>query len=141
MFDIGFWELIVISGIGLLILGPERLPGAIRSVLKTVNAVKKSVSQVGTELKQELEIDELHANLKKAEEQGLESLNGANSGLKESLDELRARADEVTRPYAPRAEQADDSENPSTTKQPADSAKADKPEAETFPNSEHKPHE
>jgi Tat protein translocase TatB subunit len=26
MFDIGFWELIILFGLGLVILGPERLP-------------------------------------------------------------------------------------------------------------------
>ncbi|GAD00256.1 Sec-independent protein translocase protein TatB [Agarivorans albus] len=96
MFDIGFWELILISVMGLVILGPERLPGAIRSVLAVVRKVKQSVSSVTTELKQELELDELHQNLKKAEQQGLESLNG---DLSESFETLKARAESVTRPY------------------------------------------
>lgn len=96
MFDIGFWELILISVMGLVILGPERLPGAIRSVLAVVRKVKQSVSSVTTELKQELELDELHQNLKKAEQQGLESLNG---DLQESFDTLKARAESVTRSY------------------------------------------
>ncbi|MBE4395154.1 Sec-independent protein translocase TatB, partial [Vibrio parahaemolyticus] len=26
MFDIGFWELVLISVVGLVVLGPERLP-------------------------------------------------------------------------------------------------------------------
>ena len=26
MFDIGFWELLILFGIGLVVLGPERLP-------------------------------------------------------------------------------------------------------------------
>ena len=32
MFDIGFWELLLIAIIGLVVLGPERLPVAIRTV-------------------------------------------------------------------------------------------------------------
>ena len=32
MFDIGFWELMLIGVLGLVVLGPERLPVAIRSV-------------------------------------------------------------------------------------------------------------
>ena len=30
MFDIGFFELLIIAVLGLVVLGPERLPGAIR---------------------------------------------------------------------------------------------------------------
>jgi sec-independent protein translocase protein TatB len=97
MFDIGFWELILISVMGLVVLGPERLPGAIRSVMAVVRKVKTSVSSVTDELKQELELDELHRNLKKAEQQGLESLNG---DLKDSFETLKARADSVNRPYS-----------------------------------------
>ncbi len=40
MFDIGFWELVIIGIIGLVVLGPERLPTAIRSVRAWVNKVK-----------------------------------------------------------------------------------------------------
>ncbi|MFT5003353.1 MAG: sec-independent protein translocase protein TatB, partial [Flavobacteriales bacterium] len=32
MFDVGFWELILIAIMGLVILGPERLPVAIRTL-------------------------------------------------------------------------------------------------------------
>ncbi|WP_432464133.1 Sec-independent protein translocase protein TatB [Agarivorans sp. QJM3NY_33] len=96
MFDIGFWELVLISVLGLLVLGPERLPGAIRSVLSVVRSVKQAVSSVSTELKQELELDELHQNLKKAEQNGLESLNG---DLQASVETLKARAESVSRPY------------------------------------------
>lgn len=123
MFDIGFWELILISVMGLVVLGPERLPGAIRSVMAVVRKVKSSVSSVTDELKQELELDELHRNLKKAEQQGLESLNG---DLKDSFETLKARADSVNRPYtakpstseAPTSDDADGS--PKTSQQDKD---------------------
>ncbi|GDY25390.1 sec-independent protein translocase protein TatB [Agarivorans sp. Toyoura001] len=127
MFDIGFWELILISIMGLVILGPERLPGAIRSVLAVVNKVKQSVSSVTTELKQELELDELHQNLKKAEQQGLESLNG---DLSESFETLKARAESVTRPYqkttsdkpdVEKADPANSQHQADTVEMPADS--------------------
>jgi sec-independent protein translocase protein TatB len=40
MFDIGFFELLIIAVVGLVVLGPERLPGAIRSTMKTVRSIK-----------------------------------------------------------------------------------------------------
>ncbi len=120
MFDIGFWELILISVMGLVVLGPERLPGAIRSVMAVVRKVKSSVSTVTNELKQELELDELHQNLKKAEQQGLESLN---DDLKESFETLKARAESVNRPYSVSQPESDVSS--------ADSASKTSPEDKT----------
>mgnify|MGYP000031645944 CR=1 FL=1 len=71
MFDIGFLELILVSIIGLLVLGPERLPVAARTVGKWIGKAKKMVSQFTKEVDRQIEIDELRAELKK---QG-ESLN------------------------------------------------------------------
>lgn len=126
MFDIGFWELVLISIMGLVVLGPERLPSAIRSVLAVVRKVKQSVSAVTTELKQELELDELHQNLKKAEQQGLESLN---SDLSESFETLKARAESVTRPYqkaSPEGQQPPPDTVSTPTEPPSEASQEDK---------------
>ena len=71
MFDIGFLEMIVIGIISLLVLGPERLPGAARAAGKWIGKAKRMVSQFSSEIDKQLEIDELRAQLK---EQG-EHLN------------------------------------------------------------------
>ncbi len=97
MFDIGFWEMMLISVIGLIVLGPERLPVAIRTVMSWVKTVKTKANSVKNEISQELHIQELHDNLKKAEQQGLKDLD---PGLQESLDQLKESAESVTRPYA-----------------------------------------
>ena len=97
MFDIGFWELTVIAVMGLIVLGPERLPTAIRSIRGWIKNIKQFSSSVQTELKEELRIHELHENLKKAEQQGLKNLAPE---LQESVDSLKAAAQDATRPYA-----------------------------------------
>lgn len=96
MFDIGFWELTVIAVMGLVILGPERLPTALRSIVKTVRSVRNMANNVKQDISQELHLHELHENLKKAESQGLDNLNPE---LQESLDKLRDAAASVQRPY------------------------------------------
>ena len=45
-----FWELVVIAVVALLVLGPERLPGAIRSVSGFVRSVKQFGQQMQAEL-------------------------------------------------------------------------------------------
>ncbi|WP_146491960.1 Sec-independent protein translocase protein TatB [Vibrio sp. T20] len=108
MFDIGFWELVLISVVGLVVLGPERLPVAIRSISKFVGQAKSMANSVKDELSHELKVQELQENLRKAEKMGMEDLS---PDLKASVDELKQAAAEVQRPYA-----KPESDEPSETK-------------------------
>lgn len=96
MFDIGFWELLVIGVLALLILGPERLPGAMRSTINTIRSVRNVATGFKTEVEHQLRVHELHENLKKAEQQGLKDLSPE---LEESVDELKKAAESVQEPY------------------------------------------
>lgn len=97
MFDIGFWELVLISVVALVVLGPERLPTAIRSVTKFVRTAKSMANSVKDELSQELKIQELQDNLRKAEDMGMKDLSPE---LQSSIEELKKAAQDVQRPYA-----------------------------------------
>lgn len=96
MFDFGFWEILVIGVLALVILGPERLPGALRSSIKTIRTVRNTVKGFKNEVERQLQIQELHDNLKKAEAKGLKDLSPE---LQESVDELKDAAKSVQYPY------------------------------------------
>jgi sec-independent protein translocase protein TatB len=96
MFDIGFLELLLITIIGLVVLGPERLPVAIRTVRDWISGVRKFSDNVKTELTEELRIQELHANLKKAEQADMKNLSPE---IAESIKTLKEAAEMVNRPY------------------------------------------
>ncbi|MBR9788032.1 MAG: Sec-independent protein translocase subunit TatB [Vibrionaceae bacterium] len=101
MFDIGFWELVLISVVGLVVLGPERLPHAIRSVSRFVGAAKSMANNVKDELSHELKVQELQENLRKAEQMGMKDLSPE---LRSSVEELKQAAQSVNRPYAENTE-------------------------------------
>lgn len=86
MFDIGFGEIIVVLVIGLIVLGPERLPVAVKTVTGWIRAMRSLASSVQNELTQELKLQELKESLKKAESAGLQNLSPE---LKASMDELK----------------------------------------------------
>mgnify|MGYP000143704689 CR=1 FL=1 len=65
MFDIGFLELVIVGIIGLLVLGPERLPVAARTLGKWIGRARRMTSQFTKEIDRQIEIDELKAELKK----------------------------------------------------------------------------
>jgi len=97
---IGFWELIVIGVLGLIVLGPERLPVAVRTVSGWIRTARRMANNVKEELAQELEIDKLHRDLKKAESISSDLNSDAiPQELRESVKSLQDAAAEVSRPY------------------------------------------
>ena len=93
MFDIGFAELLLIGVVGLLVVGPEQLPGAVRTTLAWVNRFRRSFDQIRTEVRRELHNDEVMQKLK-AESQQLEQ---QVRDTKQSLEQgVRALGNEAT---------------------------------------------
>lgn len=69
MFDIGFAELIIIAVVGLLVIGPERLPGAIRTASLWLGRIKRGFNDIRREVEQELHNDAVLQELKQTGEQ------------------------------------------------------------------------
>jgi len=65
MFDFGFWEIVMIMVIALIVVGPERLPGLARTAGFWVGKAKRFVSDVKSEIDQELAAEELKKVLDK----------------------------------------------------------------------------
>lgn len=66
MFDIGFSELLLVFVIGLIVLGPQRLPVAVKTVVGWIRAMRSLAANVQNELAQELKLQELQDSLKKS---------------------------------------------------------------------------
>lgn len=96
MFDIGFGEILLVFVIGLIVLGPERLPVAVRTVMGWLRALRSLASNVQQELAQELKLQEFQDSLKKVEEV---SKGAMPPELKASVEELRKSADSMQRTY------------------------------------------
>ena len=64
MFDIGFAEILLIGVVGLLVVGPEQLPGAVRTSMAWINRFRRSFDQIRTEVRRELHNDEVMQKLK-----------------------------------------------------------------------------
>ena len=64
MFDIGFMELLVVGVLGLLVLGPERLPKAARTLGLMIGKVRRSMSNIQEDLERHARTEELKAKLR-----------------------------------------------------------------------------
>jgi sec-independent protein translocase protein TatB len=110
VFDIGFSELLLVLIIGLVVLGPERLPVAVKTVAGWIRALRSLAASVQNELSQELKLQELQDSLKKVEKAGLQNLTPE---LKASMEELKEAAESLQRSY-----HTDNNEAPHTIHNP-----------------------
>jgi len=66
MFDIGFTELLLVGVVGLLVIGPERLPETIRTASGWLNRLRRGFNDIKREVQQELHNDEVMQELRRA---------------------------------------------------------------------------
>jgi sec-independent protein translocase protein TatB len=66
MFDIGMGELALLAVVGLLVLGPERLPRVARTAGALLRKARQSWQSVQADIERELAADELKQTIKRA---------------------------------------------------------------------------
>lgn len=90
MFDIGFAELLLIAVLGLLVLGPERLPTAVRTISLWLGRLRRSFTSIRQEIEREVGADEIRRQLHN------ESIMASLEDSKKSLrDGLESAADDI----------------------------------------------
>jgi sec-independent protein translocase protein TatB len=88
MFDIGFAELVLIAVVGLLVIGPERLPGAIRTLSFWLNRIKRGFNEIKQEVERELHNDAVMQELRKTGEQIREQTDGLSREVRSETRKL-----------------------------------------------------
>lgn len=101
MFDIGFLELLIIGVVGLLVLGPERLPRAARTAGLWIGKIKRTVSGMQRDISAQLEAEELRQKLDDQQKKLDASLNKVKQDVEryaepDRVDAGRASPDNAT---------------------------------------------
>ncbi|SRR5690554_821022 len=93
MFDIGFLEIVVILVVGLLVLGPERMPVAIRHTGLWLGRFKRRYRQIREEIEQEIGADDIRRQLHN--EEIMESLKASKEEMQRLRDDFDLPLDQV----------------------------------------------
>ena len=88
MFDIGFPELLLISVVALVVIGPEKLPETVRTVALWIGRLKRSLSNIRLELENEIGADEIRQQLHN------ENIMKELSDTKSELEDIIQNADD-----------------------------------------------
>ena len=84
MFDVSFIELLVIFVVALVVLGPDKLPGAVRTGALWFGRAKRSFNKVKSEIEQQLNADEIRRQLH-------------NESILADIEEARKNADKLVK--------------------------------------------
>ena len=110
MFDIGFSEIVVIAVVALIVLGPERLPKAARTLGHLFGRLQRYVNDVKADISREMELEELRKlqqQMKSAASDLEQSMTSAvkdvETGAREVEAQLNAGAPETPSPPPVRA--------------------------------------
>lgn len=63
MFDIGFTELLLCLVVALVVIGPEQLPGTVRTVALWIGRLKRSLVETRSEIERQIGADEIRRQL------------------------------------------------------------------------------
>jgi len=119
MFDIGFPELVLVAIVGLLVIGPERLPEALRTLGLWLGRMRRSFTSVKNEIEKEIGMDEVRRQLHN--EAIMDEMKRIESEVRSTADDVRNTMNDTANSIDP---------HPDRTNQPErDSAKAVEPSA------------
>ena len=85
MFDVGFTEILLLSLVGLLVLGPERLPKVARTLGGLARKARSSWLSLKRQIEAEMRAEELKEPLKNFQQE----VKGTVDDLKSGVDSIR----------------------------------------------------
>lgn len=117
MFDVSFTELMVIALVGLVVIGPERLPKVARTVGHLLGRLQRYVGEVKSDISREMQLEDLKKLQAQVQEQARDlerqvndQMNTVETQLNQSiLASAESKADEsveASKPFAPPASSA-----------------------------------
>ena len=107
MFDFGMTEVMIIAIVGLIVIGPERLPRVARTLGHLFGRMQRYVSDIKDDISREVELDELRklqSSMKEAaqeiEESVSKQVNFIEDEVQQAEAETRKSVEEAVEPAA-----------------------------------------
>lgn len=99
MLNIGFLEIVTVCVVALLVLGPDKLPGTVRTVGLWVGRLKRSFNNIKSEIEKEVGADEIRRQLRN--EEIMEKIKKTQKQFTSTVDSVKKEAAAVTSSLKP----------------------------------------
>jgi sec-independent protein translocase protein TatB len=101
VFDISFTELMMIALVGLVVIGPERMPKVARTVGHLLGRLQRYVGDVKADINREMQLDDLKKLQSQVVEQARDMERQVNEQLGSVETSLNQSILEAAEPYQP----------------------------------------
>ena len=64
MFGVGFFELVLVGAVALVVLGPDKLPGTIRTASLWIGRLRRSFNNIKQDIEREIGVDDIRRQLR-----------------------------------------------------------------------------
>lgn len=108
MFDVGFAEILLLSLVGLMVLGPERLPQVARTLGGFARKARSSWANLKRSIDEELRTEDLKEPLKHFENEIKSKVNE----VKSSVDKVQSKVNSLKDPLSTSASKSDKGDEP-----------------------------
>jgi sec-independent protein translocase protein TatB len=95
MFDVGFSEIVLIAVVALVVIGPERLPKAARTMGLLFGRLQRYVGDVKADISREMELDELRKLQKQVQGAAQEFKTSVESAAQNVQQGVRSVEDQL----------------------------------------------
>ena len=93
MTGVGFFEILVIGVVGLLILGPDKLPGALRTMALWIGRFRRSFDDIKRDIEKEIGADEIRRQLRN--EAIMEKFNDGKKQITDTVNLAKKQTDSL----------------------------------------------
>ncbi|MGV3593007.1 MAG: Sec-independent protein translocase protein TatB [Gammaproteobacteria bacterium] len=117
MDNIGFTELVLLGVIALVVLGPEKLPGAIRTASLWIGRLRRSFNSIKTDIEREIGADEIRRQLRN--EAIMDKFKQTKAQVNDAVNTVRKQTEEIRKTVELEAKAIETATAPVTTPKPA----------------------
>ena len=98
MTGVGFFEILLIAVVGLLILGPDKLPGALRTMALWIGRFRRSFDDIKRDIEKEIGADDIRRQLRNEAimdkfQEGKKQITDTVDKAKKQTDSLKSNLD------------------------------------------------
>ncbi len=93
MTGVGFFEILLIGVVGLLILGPDKLPGALRTMALWIGRFRRSFDDIKRDIEKEIGADEIRRQLRN--EAIMEKFNDGKKQITDTVNLAKKQTDSL----------------------------------------------
>ncbi len=124
MTGIGFFEILLIGVVGLLILGPDKLPGALRTMALWIGRFRRSFDDIKRDIEKEIGADEIRRQLRNEAimekfQDGKKQITDTVNSAKKQTDSLKQNLDLKQQILSSRKPEADSTTDKTNQTEPA----------------------